>query len=58
MDQRLDGVAIIVGDDRQRAQGFGLETIDRALAGFAMQALVGDFCRATAAPGGSHRADR
>ena len=43
MDERLDRVAMVVRDDRQGAQSFGLESIDGALAGFAVLPLVGDF---------------
>ena len=43
VNQRLDGVAIILRNDRQRAEGIGLETIDGALSRFAVQSPVGDL---------------
>ena len=43
MDQRFGRVAVVVRNDRQRPQRFRLEAIQRALAGLAMQALIGDF---------------
>ena len=58
VDQRLDGVAIIIRDDRQRAEGIGLEAIDGSLSGFTVESPIGDLGRATVAPGGSHRAGR
>ena len=43
MNQRLDCVAMVVGDDRQGAQSVGFESIDGALARFPVEPLVGDF---------------
>ena len=43
VNQRLNGVAIIRRDDRQASESIGLETIDRALSCFAVQAPVGDL---------------
>jgi hypothetical protein len=42
VDQRVGGIAIIVGDDGQRPQCLPLKAIYRPLAGFTMQALIGD----------------
>lgn len=41
VDERFDGVAIVIGDDRQGTQGFGLEPIHRAFSRLAMQSLIG-----------------
>jgi hypothetical protein len=43
VDESFHGIAIVVRNDRQRTQGIGLESIDGALTGFAVQSLVGDF---------------
>src|SRR5712691_1590688 len=45
MYQRFRRVAVIVRNDRQRTQRFRLETVQRALAGLTMQALIGDFAQ-------------
>src|SRR5205823_8547216 len=43
VDERFSCVAVVVRDDRQRPQRFWFESFERALAGFAMQTLIGDF---------------
>ena len=43
MNQRFGGLAVVVRKDRQRTQRFALESIQRALACLAMQALIGDL---------------
>jgi hypothetical protein len=43
VDQGLDGVAVIVRDHWQRAQGIGAEAINGSLPGFMMEALIGNF---------------
>ena len=58
VNQRFDRVAVVVRNDGQRTEGLGLEALYRALPCLAVQSLVGDFCSAIAAPGGSHHADR
>ena len=45
MDQSFGRVAVIVRNDRQRPEGFALESVERAFAGLAVQALVGDFAQ-------------
>ena len=58
VDQRLDGVAIVVRDDRQRAQGFGAGSDRWGARGFRGAGADWRLRPATAAPGGSHRAGR
>ncbi len=45
MDQRFRRVAVIVRNARQRTQRFRFKTVQRAFAGLAMQASIGDFAQ-------------
>src|SRR5262249_33827568 len=45
VDQGVDSVAIVIGDDGQRPQRLCLKAIHRPLTSFTMQALIGDFCQ-------------
>jgi hypothetical protein len=43
VDERFGGVAVIVRNDGQRFESFGLKAFQRPLTGLAMRPLIGDL---------------